>query len=112
MPSVEAAILESKTAINSLKHMAKEVGAATQALVAPISQQFPVAAPLHLPSVYCIKRTIQRLRQNQEVSPANPTNLTDLRIPFEFTKNGGSEPFYFTAVLMNGEYYYFQHKRT
>ena len=90
---VDAATLESKNAVNSLKQMAKEVGTTTQAIVATISQQVPEAAASQLPSVSCMKRTIQRVRQKQEVVPANPTNLTDLRIPVEFTQNSVGEPF-------------------
>lgn len=90
---VDAATLESKTAVNSLKQMAKEVGTTTQAIVETISQQVPEAAASQLPSVSCMKRKIQRVRQKQEVVPANPTNLTDLRIPVEFTKNSVGEPF-------------------
>lgn len=46
-----------------------------------------------LPSLQCIKRTIQRKRQNHNQSPYNPSNLNELVIPEQYTRTLNNEIF-------------------
>ena len=47
-----------------------------------------------LPSTALLTRTINRTRKCKSTAPANPTSLTDLQIPEEYTRSASGQPFF------------------
>lgn len=51
------------------------------------------SATAHLPKLSSLKRTIRRIRNEEDTSPPNPKSLSDLIIPQKYQLTNGGQPF-------------------
>ncbi|XP_072377879.1 uncharacterized protein [Diabrotica undecimpunctata] len=89
----DTAKIEAKEACNRMKEVAQQLEHSTQGVVSEISQGLSLAATAQLPSVSSLKKTVQRVRNELEGTPANPRNLEELVLPEEYKTTTGGELF-------------------
>ncbi|XP_072378071.1 uncharacterized protein [Diabrotica undecimpunctata] len=89
----DTAKIEAKEACNRMKEVAQQLEHSTQGVVSEISQGLSLAAAAQLPSVSSLKKTVQRVRNELGVTPANPRNLEELVLPTEYKTTTGGELF-------------------
>ena len=82
----DAARTEVLTAITSMKERASTTQDTTGQIVTNGVANLTQAAMGALPSIACLKRTIQRKRVADVGAPPNPARLTDLIVPVDYTR--------------------------
>lgn len=87
----DQAKVQVKNVISGMKDRAETAPeTSTHQIVAASVVNLGVAVQGQLPSVPCLKRTVQRLRQQVNEAPPNPLSLEDLQIPnrYQLTDTG------------------------
>lgn len=65
----------------------------THQIVVASTSNLSIAVKGQMPSVACLKRTVQRLRQQENGAPPNPNSLEDLEIPDRYRLTDAGEQF-------------------